>query len=587
MPMAALAEEAAPQEEDGGYVYDEATGRWSSNKWLYDPATNTYIANTGPSSNNTIEDTDGTISDTGPDSNNQIDDNSTSDTDSTTNNTNQIDNNVSAQATSGSAGVDTNNSAGSATSGDAAAIATIMNALNSSSSLGGAYTFSQDVYGDVYGDIEIAPELIGAMANTTGQSGGDKAINYNVVNNNKINNKVDLGAESGDAGVLNNTEAGSARSGNAVAIANVLNLINSIIAADGSFVGTINIHGNLYGDILLNREGSPSLIASNAGSNPLSNGSMIANNTSLTDIINDIDLNASSGKASTDGNTNAGSAKSGSAKTNLVVMDLAGHQIDAKNAILVFVNVMGKWVGIIVDAPTGATAAVLGDDVTQHLIAQTGAGSNNQISSDNTTDTNVNAQTKNQIHNKITVNAHSGDATVSGNTNAGDATSGDASAGANVMNMVNSVFNLTGFMRVLFINVLDGGFWCGNFGLDGDNCGTDNKTAGAASAPTAPSVASVAAMPAAQVFSFIEHTGPWSNNTIGSEQEAVVDSNGVVLAANNSGNPASPAGVIKAAVESPQISIPLAIAGLVVFGALIYAVIRIVGSFRDRMTYSH
>lgn len=592
-PMAAFAEDAAPSDEDGGYVYDSATGRWSSNKWRYDAATNTYVANTGPQSNNTV-DTDGagaTITDTGAGSNNQVKEDANSAVDNTTKNNNQINNDVSGTATSGSAAVTSNNTAGSAGSGNATSVATLMNAINSSSSLSGQpYTFSQDVYGDVYGDIQLAPELLKAMtAQTSAQPQGNNTINYNVLNNNTINNKVDLGAQSGDASVLNNTNAGGATSGNAVAIANVLNLINSIIASNGSFVGTINIHGNLYGDILMNREGTPSLIASNGASNPLSSGTMIANNTNLTDIVNNIDLKATSGTASTNGNTNAGNAKSGTANTNLVVMDLAGQQVDAKNAILVFVNVMGKWVGIIVDAPTGATAAVLGDDVTKNLIAQTGAGSNNTINTDSANDTTVNADSKNKITNNISLNAQSGDATVAGNTNAGDATSGNASAGANVFNMVNSVFNLSGFMRILTINILSDGFWCGNFGIDGDNCGTDIKDVAAAPQTSQTPAASTASNPIAQVFSFIPHTPPVSsqsttpaNATSEPTPEPSESSQTAVLAASDHSS-SSPV-TSEASTGPAAISAPVAAAVLAGLAVALVAIVRLIGLIRTRFS---
>jgi len=54
-----------------------------------------------------------------------------------------------------------------------------------------------------------------------------------------------------------NTTAGSATTGDAAAIANIVNVINSIIGAGQSFIGTININGNLDGEILLTAAGCP------------------------------------------------------------------------------------------------------------------------------------------------------------------------------------------------------------------------------------------------------------------------------------------------------------------------------------------
>src|SRR5690606_32678556 len=62
------------------------------------------------------------------------------------------------------------------------------------------------------------------------------------------------------------------------------------------------------------------------------------------------------------------------------------------------------------------------------------------------------------------VNAQSGDASVTGNTAAGDAQSGDATASVNIANISNSTFSLSDWLGVLFINVF--GTWNGSFGVD-------------------------------------------------------------------------------------------------------------------------
>lgn len=561
-PMAAFAEEPVPSEEDGGYVYDIATGRWNSNKWRYDPATNTYVPNVQAPTPEPAED----IIETGPDSSNEVVDAEAAAVQNDTSNHNKIDNDVTGVSSTGSAQVKSNNTAGSAASGDAAAIATIMNAINSSTALGGGqpYVFTSDIYGDVYGDIELAPELLKGMADVTAQNTG--SVNYKVVDKNAINNEVDLGALSGDAAVLDNTKAGGAASGDATAIANVLNIINSVISANRSFIGTINIHGNLDGDILMSKDNSPSLIASNAGSNPLTAGTLLVNQTNLTDIINNIELDATSGEAKVDNNAVAGSAKSGTAKTNLVVMDLAGHNVVAKNSLLVFVNVLGKWVGIIVDAPTGATAAVLSDDVTTHLIAAMDG------------DTTIDSESQNKIVNNIKVGAHTGDATVAGNTEAGDATTGDASASANILNMVNSAFSVSDWFGVLFINVL--GSWYGSFGVD-----TPQGDEVAASPPPAAEQSSAPSAPT-QVFRFIaraasgmvEQTGASIHSTVETQQ-----SQDAVLAASNH-SALAPVAATQDSSGPVMVSLPVAIAGLLGLVAGTVLFVRLIGAARSRST---
>jgi hypothetical protein len=67
-------------------------------------------------------------------------------------------------------------------------------------------------------------------------------------------------------------------------------------------------------------------------------------------------------------NTQADSAKTGDATSNLTLLNLTGHNVIAENAVLVFVNVFGKWVGLIMDAPQGATSAVLGGGVSSNTL---------------------------------------------------------------------------------------------------------------------------------------------------------------------------------------------------------------------------
>src|SRR5690606_14293919 len=103
------------------------------------------------------------------------------------------------------------------------------------------------------------------------------------------------------------------------------------------------------------------------------------------------------------------------------------------------------------DAPSGATAAMLGSGVTQNM--QTGYG-----------EADFDIDTSATIRNNVNVTAVSGDAEVSNNTRAGNTTTGDAYAAANVSNITGSHFGFSGWFGLLFINVF--GDWRGSFGTD-------------------------------------------------------------------------------------------------------------------------
>lgn len=464
------------------YRYDPQSERWNSERWMYNPSTHRYdpapqstptvtppVSTDDPSvTNDPVATPQTTTTDSSPST-------ASTDIDATTNTT--VDNDIVSNATTGNATVGSNTTAGNATTGDASAVATIVNTINSSVSASGPEfaTFVTDIVGDVHGDIMLYPMLLKAMLQAAAQP-TDTSITASTKNT--INNDVTLNATSGDAAVTQNTNAGNATSGSANTVANVMNIINSIIAANQSFVGTVNIYGNLDGDILVAPDFLPQLLAANQGSTTSPGSSLVVSSDDTQSIINNINLSAATGDATVTKNTNAGSATSGQAKTNVVLLNLSGHQIVASNSLLVFVNVLGQWVGLIVDAPAGATAAALGTGVTSNTASP---------------DLTITANNQNSITNNINLNSQSGDATVSENTNAGNATTGNATASANVANVSNTQMGLSGWFGVLFINVF--GSWLGSFGIDTEHGNKPTPTGTTTPTPTTQPP---------QVFQFVE-----------------------------------------------------------------------------------
>ena len=441
------------------YSYNPATGMWDTTEWVYDAPSGKYIPNVVSIKANNQSNN---IDQTGPGSNNNANNNSTNSGTFDLFYNASISNSITANSASGDAAVTGNTNGGNALSGDALTIANIINMINVSFGLQPAsnlVTFEKNIDGDVTGDIYIDPSQISntgplSVNNSTSQT--DNNLTVNVEQSGQITNDVNLNSTSGSATVSGNTSGGNATSGNADAVANIVNIINSAIAAGQSFLGVININGNLNGDILLPPDFLEQLIASSAPHATVTisntqNNSTTANLNSTQSTENNTNLNAATGNAAVSGNTSGGNASSGNAATNLTIFNLTGRQVVGANSLMVFVNVLGQWVGMIVDAPAGSnTAAFCG-------------GSCEASSTTNNTVT-VNENSKNTIENNLDINSQTGNATVAGNTSGGDATSGNATASANILNINNSNFGLTGWFGILFINVL--GSWHGSFGLD-------------------------------------------------------------------------------------------------------------------------
>lgn len=464
------------------YSYNPATGQWDTKDWVYNPVTKKYEPNTGQSqaTPTTDENLSGepnsllSTSDSGgsplsklsnPDSKDgsNLDIDASSDTsgifDMFYNAT--ISNQHNSTAVSGDATVEGNTTAGSATTGNANAIANFINSIASYwSGLGGnLMTFVSDIYNNVFGDLIIDPSQLAAAMNQKINSESNKDVEINVAQDNAINNDINLNAQSGNALVDSNTNAGDATTGSANTVANVLNMINSAITSGTSFLGTINIHGSLEGDILFPPGVLESVLASNApggtfDADLISNTDVLADINSNSAINNNTHLNAQTGSATVDSNTNAGDATTGDASTQLTILNLTNHQVIGSNALLVFVNVLGDWIGLIMDAPVGTTAAAIGGGVADHT----------QLSAEANAALDIEIDTSNVINNNLNLNSASGDASVTNNTNAGDATTGDATASANIANLINTGFNLDDWFGVLFVNVF--GDWFGSLGVD-------------------------------------------------------------------------------------------------------------------------
>lgn len=471
------------------YSYNPATGMWDTTQWQYNATSGKYepntmsvqklpenaIATTSSSQPSILDTSNSAQNSESVKSSNGETDNSNNVVDKSAKkgffdffNNASISNNLFSSARSGNASVVMNTIAGNAITGMATVMSNVVNLLQSSwgaVAMNNLKTFVSDIFGDVIGDFLIDPGMLQGDSSTLSRSPADSNLEIKQQNNGTINNNLSLTAVSGNAAVANNTTGGNAQTGSANAVANIVNMINSIIGANESFLGVINVHGNLDGDILLPPNFLAQLLQSNLPRHTLDvsqvkDGELVVDLTENQSIVNDSTLQATSGQATVSNNTSAGNAQTGNASTNITVLNLTGRQIVGNNALLVFVNVLGEWVGLIVDSPTGSTSAMLGDGITQNV----STSSNMRLASTNNS----------TINNNLNLSANSGDASVENNTQAGNAQTGNATASANLLNIVNSQISLSHWLGIVFINVF--GAWHGSFGI--------NTSAGNVLAPT-------------------------------------------------------------------------------------------------------
>jgi hypothetical protein len=474
------------------YQMAKALGLLTSNDGILAPSTST-IGSTGSGSNNQASSASGGQS--------WFD---------LTNLVNVI-NTLQSNAASGNVAANSNTAVGSATTGAAMVVANLINLLASawSWSNGNLNFFMQNILAPQTGDITLNPTETaaggggklgttnvgingsGAGSNNTVDANNSSGLNVNAQNTGNITNNVNVNAASGTANATKNTSIGNVASGNATAQVNIINLINSFISSGSSFFGILNIIGNLNGDILFptgflnglvpagsapaSGSTTANLANTGAGSNNqlgVNNGGATTVNNSTTNAVNNnILTNANSGAANLDSNTSVGNVQTGTATTNQGLFNLSNNSIFGDNAVLVMVNVLGHWVGKIMTLPgTGTSQAALltgnatVSPTTNFSATNTGAGSNNQANVNNSGSTNANLNSTGTITNNVKVNAQSGNADATKNTQVGSVTTGNAQADSSVANLFNTVLNVKHWFGVLVINVF--GNWTGDVNHD-------------------------------------------------------------------------------------------------------------------------
>jgi hypothetical protein len=179
---------------------------------------------------------------------------------------------------------------------------------------------------------------------------------------------------------------------------------------------------------------------SNNQSTVLNNSNGFFDLFSRTEVANYFNMNSLSGNASVNGNTKASDATTGDANTLANILNLLRSAWDLSGGQLMsFVkNVYGDLNGdIMLNLPTINSASNKSGSSQNNSIGNTGSNSNNTIDGTNNGD--------------VDLAARSGDASVSGNTEGGNAKSGNANVLLNLLNLIGSAISA----RQSFFGVLN------------------------------------------------------------------------------------------------------------------------------------
>jgi hypothetical protein len=170
----------------------------------------------------------------------------------------------------------------------------------------------------------------------------------------------------------------------------------------------------------------------------LASGGLTINN-NLT-INNDIYMSAVSGDATVSGNQTAGNASSGNASVMLNLINIINSIITSGQSFVGTINIYGSLDGDILLPP----------EIMASLLTPSASGQSELAG--------YNQTTYASITNNVVMTATSGDALVSGNAAAGDASSGLASNNSMIYNLVNNLA-IGDRALIVFVNVM--GQWTG------------------------------------------------------------------------------------------------------------------------------
>ncbi len=252
-----------------------------------------------------------------------------------------VENEVDLEATSGANLVEDTGGKVEIESDDAAAIANLLNFVNTNLT-GSEWVFEIiDILGTLTGDVNLLEDFLAFTG--TSSIGELKVTN---TNDGTLINNIDVSAESGGNTVNNTGGSVKISAGDANVLVNLINFLNTNFAGSSWLFSVTNILGDLVGDIIVPGEGS-------GGPGGSIHDINIENN-NQSDTETQINSTASSGgnNVQNTGGSVGIENEGSSAKANL--LEFINTNIFGLDWVFLIVNRFGNWVGNIINGPEPA-----------------------------------------------------------------------------------------------------------------------------------------------------------------------------------------------------------------------------------------
>jgi len=350
----------------------------------------------------------------------------------------EVINNVNINASTGENSANQNASEAAILTGNALAWANILNFLNTNIVGSNFEVLLLDILENKNGNIDLNQlwkENSGkqeglSLAGETNSS----ALQILVQNLNQayLENNVNVGANSGGNQANNNGKA-TIETGEAVALANVNNFVNTNILGAKFFLGTINILGNFEGNLILPRP------ENFAQTNNSSSGSAIFSNQNKAEVENQLVVGANSGENEENNNGGESLIETGNAQAIANSFSLVNLNIWKNNWFFLLINNLGNWSGRIFgwSTPEASEEPTAGSEVFQVGLDGPQTGEYLNLEGESLPLVSFQNQNEATVKNNIQTTASTGGNQANENQEGATIRTGNASALANLFNFVN------------------------------------------------------------------------------------------------------------------------------------------------------
>lgn len=342
-------------------------------------------------------------------------------------------------------------------SGDALAIANLLNLLNINITASDFEVLCMNLLGDKAKEIDLNA-LWEEIQNKNGagfsQVSDENDLSLAVENNNdgNLENNVQVTASTGNNEEAQNGGDAKTNTGDAAAVANVTNVVNTNIVGSKFLLGVINIIDPGTGNIILPRPEKFEAQPASYVSGDLSG----VENTNIASLDNNLQSLADSGSNGMGNNGKDESIRTGDASSLSNSISLVNMNVWDSSWFFLILNNLGGWTGRVLGwngqegnpEPGTSTFAAGGDSQSENIPED---ASQSPFAFQNFNNANV--------KNNIQTTASTGNNQIIGNTGSASLETGDARSAANLLNLVN--LNLIGGRWFLgIINIVGG--WGGD-----------------------------------------------------------------------------------------------------------------------------